>query len=328
MQQSRLPNHLGTPDSPFPQSPVSKTPSSMSDNSPAPLPMADSAALTQLTLDALLSKKEVSSSSIQEDTRGISLADQSLLSEKDVLHVVAHELWQALCWLYPFLEDAEELANEDIHLIWLPQKHVLECMLGNSGRSSYASIEATGRSDEEALHIELSREQCQEVQRALLKIVETDTFSRQRPLLQLAISKPTRSIHISLLGGQPMAPLYLQVALSNERYSWIVKKDLRRCVTITHTQFMNALASLERAWHDCEEKSPSLPPLSACKSRLSGSDALLLRHVFYIPPVLLCTFNSLLSDDAVHSFAKDNSGMDGRSPPPWQVSYCSPTRLN
>jgi PLD-like domain len=263
VQKSRLPSHLGTPDSPSLRSRVPKILSSTSDSSPAPLPAADSDALTQLTLDALLSTREDSSSSIQEDTRGISLVDHSLLPEKDVLQVVAHELWQALCWLYPFLEDAEQLANEDIHLIWLPQKHVLECMLANSGRSSRAFIEATGRSDEEAWHIELSSEQCQEVQRALLKIIETDALSRQRSLLRLAISKPTRYMHFSLLGEQTIAPFHLQVALSNTAYTWVLKKDVSSRLTIKHTQLIKALAYLERAWYGTGEETTSLPSSSA-----------------------------------------------------------------
>ncbi len=171
---------------------------------------------------------------------------------KDVIDVDAYELWQALCWLHPLIEDAQEIEQMDsfsIFLFWEPSKCSLVCKLFNSDRTSQSWIDADGSSDEATWAMEIGGDDTYEIQKALKAIVHTETASEMKPRVQLAIHKEEQQVKIALPGkGEISVALYCDERVKDEHLSWSIPKKSWQEVTISHSELIRAITSLEQQW--------------------------------------------------------------------------------
>lgn len=173
---------------------------------------------------------------------------------KDVIDVDAYELWQALCWLHPLIESAQEIEQMDyfsIFLFWEPLKRSLVCKLFNSGRTSQSWIDANGSSDEATWAMEIDGDDIHEIQKALKAILNTETVPEMKPRIQLVIHKEEKQVKISLPGqGEISIVLYCNEQVKDEHLSWSAQTKSRQEVTVSHSELVRAITSLEQRWQN------------------------------------------------------------------------------
>lgn len=168
---------------------------------------------------------------------------------KDVIDVDANELWQALCWLHPLIEDAREIEQMDyfsIFLFWEPLKHSLVCKLFSSGRTSQSWIDANGSSDAAKWTMEIGADNIYKIQKALKVIADTETAQEMKTRIQLAIHKEEKQVKIFLPGQAEMSvALDCDEQVTDKHLSWRAQTKSRQEVTVSHNEFVRAITSLE-----------------------------------------------------------------------------------